>query len=299
MTPKLGLGTAQIGLHYGIANNSGVPPVAEVNKMLSYAAHNEFAYIDTAAVYGTSETILGETIPLSSDFKIITKIHSFPKELRTESEINSWVDQQVESSLSKLHKRSIYGILLHTMSDLKEAHGKVLFQALQNQKSKGRCEKIGVSAYYSDDLLDIAQQYSFDLIQLPCNLCDQRCITSGIFRALKKFGVEIHVRSLFLQGLLLLDPHQLHDYFKPIADTLLEYSHTCDRLQTTPLHVAIQFGKQMKDVDALIVGAETCQQIDEIVSAYKDTIENFPYNAFMITEEKFLNPALWPSIGAR
>ena len=196
---RLALGTVQFGLAYGIANQTGQVRSLEAKGMLQLASSNGIDTLDTAIAYGDSESCLGEVG--IHDFRLVTKLPAFPDKC---ADVGAWVQQQVVASLSRLGVNAVYGLLLHRSEQLLGPNGTALYRALQSVKDSGRVQKVGVSIYAPSQLDVLSPQYHFDLVQAPLNLVDRRFHMTGWLQRLKEKGVEVHTRSAFLQGLLLM-----------------------------------------------------------------------------------------------
>ena len=171
---KLALGTAQFGLNYGIANKHGQTPLHEVKAILQTARNSGIAVLDTAALYGTSEQVLGKAgVEL---FQIVTKLPPIPENIDNVSE---WAQETVKESLRNLKRYSVYAVLLHRPLQLMEKSGPELFDALQSLRAEGWFSKIGLSVYAPSELEQILPYYTVDLVQAPLNVIDQRLISSG------------------------------------------------------------------------------------------------------------------------
>ena len=167
---KLALGTVQFGLKYGVANQTGQVSRSEAKAILQLALANEIDTIDTAIAYGESESCLGEVG--TENFKLITKLPPLPHE---SINVAAWVNQQVNESLSRMRVSALYGLLLHRSDQLLGPNGADLFRSLQALKDKKKVQKVGVSIY-SPDELSALKSYSFDIVQAPFNLLDQRLL---------------------------------------------------------------------------------------------------------------------------
>ena len=166
---KLALGTVQFGLNYGISNNNGLVKKNQAKLILSQAIKSNINTLDTAIVYGESESILGE-IGISN-FHVITKLPAIP---RGNIDIRKWAIDNIYSSIKKLNVRNLYGVLLHKSVDILGEKGKVLNEVLVELKSKGLVEKIGASIYDPKELDDIENaRIELDIIQAPFNVFDR------------------------------------------------------------------------------------------------------------------------------
>ncbi len=293
---KLGIGTVQFGLDYGISNKEGKTPPDEVVRILEIAKENCIRIIDTAALYGSSEEALGEVLPQGHSFDIVTKTPKFSESI-SETDV-LLLEETYHQSLQKLKQSSLYGLLFHNADDLLASKGYLLWDKMMELKSRGLVRKIGVSVYTGAQIDKILEKYAIDLIQIPLNILDQRLLRAGYLEKLKRAGVEIHVRSVFLQGLLLMDPETLPPYFNSVKEHLRKYHLYLREKNLTPLQSALGFVLGIKEVDAVICGVNNYVQLLELCSAAKSSaIENF--DRFALSDEAILNPAQWKMAGER
>ena len=200
---KLALGTVQFGLDYGISNIGGQVSLEEARKVLKLAKEYDIDTLDTASGYGNSEKVLGKIGV--NDFQIVTKTTS----------LQLGVDKVLQSfyqSLTDLNATSVDGLLIHNIDDTKDKQFDTLYKELDKLKQDKLINKIGFSTYTPDQVDFLLDNFDFDLIQVPFNVFDTRLIDGGQLQALKNKQIEIHARSVFLQGLL-LDFKHLNDYF--------------------------------------------------------------------------------------
>lgn len=170
-----------------------------------------------------------------------------------------------------------------------------LYQAMQELKRQGAVEKIGVSVYRVDQITAITSRFPLDLIQLPVNVFDQRLIRSGTLQHLKAKGIEIHARSVFLQGLLLTPPDKLPVYFSPVQARIASYHQTLEKQGLTPAEAALGFLSRQAEIDAVILGIDSLAQLErnaEDVQRRKGLDDFAPY---AIDDPAFVDPRLWPS----
>ena len=275
---KLGIGSAQFGLNYGISNENGKTPLEEVKEILSFASENKIKLIDTAAAYGNSEEILGECMEFINEARVVTKI----------SGQNMLFN--IDSSLRQLKIDKVYGLLLHSFKDLNDA----TYSDMLKIKKIGKAEKIGVSVYNEDEVEFIMKNYDIDIIQLPLNLFDRRLIDNGQLRKLKNKKIEIHIRSAFLQGLVFMNPSDLPSYFSPIKNMLLDF-HKALRVKGISIEAAcLCFLKQFNEIDYIICGVNNLEQFKNIFKAFNTNFEDLNFlKAFRIEQENILNPSLW------
>ena len=206
---KLALGTVQFGLPYGISNQSGKVMREDVKRILALSRASGINTIDTAIAYGDSEACLGAAG--IEGFNIITKLPTIPERV---ADVGYWVRDQVHASLHRLGLQTAYGLLMHQPKQLLGLKGKAVVQALERLKVEGVMQKIGVSIYSPTELDPVFEACQIDLVQAPFNLIDQRLNTTGWLQKLHNAGVEVHTRSTFLQGLLLMPSTMIPEKFQ-------------------------------------------------------------------------------------
>lgn len=290
---KLALGTAQMGLAYGIANSTGKVSEQEISAILHAAASAGMDTLDTAIAYGDSETRLGQAGV--AGWKVVSKLPALP-----EAEISPefWVHHQVEQSCQRLRVSSLYGFLLHCPHQVLESRGSLLLKALLEEKERGRILKIGVSVYHPSDLESIWPVFQPDLVQLPLNVFDQRMITSGWLDRLHCAAVEVHARSVFLQGLLLLPPARLPAWCQTWSQAFSLWHQWTSRLEITPLQAALSFALQQPQLARVVVGIDHISHCRELIEIAKDMltrqIHPAHFEQLAQNDENLINPTLWP-----
>lgn len=259
---RLALGTVQFGLPYGIANQAGQVPEAEVKAMLQLAAANGVDTLDTAIAYGESETRLGEVG--TQGFKLVTKLPAVPDGC---GDINQWVEEQMAASLSRLCVTSVHGLLLHRPGQLLGPQGSKIYQALQGLKISGRVDNIGVSIYAPSELDGVTQLFRLDLVQAPFNLVDRRLLTTGWLQRLKAQGIEVHIRSAFLQGLLLLPQVAIPTRFARWNGLWHRWHQWLAAHDASAVEACLAYPLSMPEIDRVVVGADSAIQLAQIVDA--------------------------------
>lgn len=295
---KLGLGTAQFGLDYGISNHRGQVPRREVDRILACAESAGVDLLDTACLYGDSEAVIGQTLGSRSSFRIVTKTPQF-KTQNVGAAQAAALRAAFDASLQHLTRQSVYGLLVHNADDLLVAGSEALYEAMLLLRETGQVQKIGVSVYDGRQIDAILERYSPDIVQLPINALDQRLVKSGRLSALKARGIEIHARSVLLQGLLLMSAGRLSEYFAPYRDHLQRYFRALEEIGLSPLQGALAFLNTVGEVDVAIVGVTSATELQQVVEARlaPATPRDF-FESFGVTDESLINPARWP-VGAR
>ena len=279
---KLALGTVQFGLDYGITNSTGKVQIREVTSILEYAKEKNINVLDTASGYGNSEEVLGK-IGINH-FQIVTKTTS----------INNGIDKVIESfyqSLKNLNQQKIYGLLIHNTEDVKDEQFDILFQELTGLKQQGLIDKIGFSIYTPEQIDFLLENFDFDLIQVPFNVFDTRLLQGGQLQRLKNKGIEIHARSVFLQGIL-LDFNDLPSYFLTWENQFNVYQEIVKKSGLSKLEYALNFVLNIKELDKILVGVYNVEQLQEIITASQKKIRT-ELMPFSIDDIHLLNPSLW------
>lgn len=287
------LGTVQFGLDYGITNCGGKPSADRVRDMLAYALSQGVTMFDTAVSYGDAEALLGRFVPPESGAAIITKTAPLgAAEAVTDSHI-AHVEARFRESLKVLNRPSVSTVLLHHSLDVLRDGGEKLVEMLQAFKAEGLTERIGISIYTADEIDRILELFTPEVVQVPLNIFDQRLLKSGHLAELKRLGVEVHARSIFLQGLSLSPTDRLPAFLAPVRDTFERFSEAAQA--DGPVSASIRFIRQTEFVDALVVGVTTIDELSQIMDSVNETYTtNFQFDEFAIDDPQFVNPANWP-----
>lgn len=289
---KLALGTVQFGLEYGIANKQGRVSRHEAKDILVHARSSGMDTLDTAIGYGDSEQRLGE-IGIG-DWRVISKLPAVPQDC---CDIAQWVDAEVAGSLQRLGVERLYGLLLHRPQQLLEQGGDELYRALQQAKQAGLVQKIGVSIYDPAKLDALTSRFDLDLVQAPFNLLDRRLIESGWMERLAQRGMELHVRSVFLQGLLLMKPGERPVKFDRWSALWQEYDAWLERTQLTPAQACLRYALSFPGIARVIVGVDSVAQLEEVLHSAEGILPPVPVGMHC-TDTDLLNPGRWAALQA-
>lgn len=287
---QLILGTVQFGLDYGITNSSGEIPDQVVQQMLVFAEEHDIRIFDTAADYGNSQYRLGQLAPIGNSNRYVTKF-SLPTDGSSPTHENVYSDSMKLLQVEKLH-----GVLFHKLEDLRESRLEKTLEILRAGRDAGILSKIGVSIYNRADLeLALEVFPDLDLLQLPANVLDMNLLESDEVHKLKSRGVEIHVRSVFLQGLLLTSPSQLSDFFEPLKPALIKLQNVAAKTGKSVLELVLAKIRHHRYVDAVLVGATTLGELTEITSAWESASEYKDFELPAVPRE-ILDPRVWPKV---
>jgi aryl-alcohol dehydrogenase-like predicted oxidoreductase len=287
MALKIALGTVQFGQTYGISNTRGQVDARSVAAILDFARDAGIDTLDTAVVYGTAEQRLGELGV--EGFRVITKV---PALGAVETLPPRWLADQIEASLERLRLDRVYGLILHRPADLGGPCGPALAQQLKAVKASGLALKTGASIYGPDDLEFIASAIPLDLVQAPTNVFDRRLARSGWLDRLSASGVEVHVRSMFLQGLLLMPADEVPARFDPWRERLARWRAWLVEERLTPVEGCIAHALGLPQVERFVVGCENLEQLREIVQAFGGVARCAP-SSLETDDERLIDPATW------
>lgn len=285
VSQKLVLGTVQLGLPYGINNKAGKPGMAEAHTILSKAASAGIAYLDSAEAYGDAHAVIGSYLKncKGPSFEIISKFVGDEIPLK----------QKVENTLSQLGKNSLYALMYHRFSDY--TSGKYANELLDLRNS-GKIDKIGVSLYSERELELTISDPGITVLQVPFNLFDASPLKARLLTEARGHGKEIHVRSVFLQGLLFRDPEELTGNLQALKEPLRLVHNYLKHSGVGIREACLNYALHQPYVDYVVIGVETKKQLEENLNAVK---EQFPLELLeqgmpiKIEDRELLNPSNW------
>jgi aryl-alcohol dehydrogenase-like predicted oxidoreductase len=287
---QIALGTANFGLQYGVKNQRQLS-LKEVKQILDACSASGVATFDTAIGYGESQRVLGSAGCHGLD--CITKLPGLPAQV---GDIAEWVHSQVAQARLDLRQESLYGLLLHRPGDLLGPHGPELAKAMHLAQEEFNIQKLGISVYEPQELLDCWKVLQYDLVQLPCNVFDQRFTTGPAVAHLRSRNIEVHARSVFLQGLLLMPDISRPAYFNPWAHVFEAWHTLVETSKKTPLEVCLAFANQQRFVDKWVIGVDSEDQLLGILSASdlgEFVIPDTAWAPFKDLPLALISPAQW------
>jgi aryl-alcohol dehydrogenase-like predicted oxidoreductase len=291
---RLGLGTVQFGLDYGVSNRGGRPPEREAAAILARAAVAGVGYIDTAPAYGDAETLIGRYLPPGHGLQIITKAPAL-RDASIDARHGRHVLDSLAASLDRLKVNAVHGYLVHQSDDLARPGWQHLVDAMHEARARGWTSRIGASVYNSDQLELVESRFQPQLVQLPLNVLDRRPIVSGMLARLKAAGVEIHARSVFLQGLLLMEPDELPEFFAPVRPIFAGLREKWQQRGLTPLAGCLACVLRQPEIDAVIVGVNHMREFSQIEAAVASlTNGDVDIGVGQSMDAAFLDPSRWP-----
>jgi len=293
-SPTLGLGTVQLGLDYGVTNREGLPDAGAARRIVETALAAGIVTFDTAHRYGESEHRLGEFLPERPEIRIITKTPTFDEIPRQDQAAALRVAFQ--ASLAALRRRHVYALLAHSGDDLLTPSGPALYREMRRLRDDGVVRKIGASVYDADELDTLLDRYPLDLVQIPVSVLDQRFVQSGTIRKLAAAGVEIHARSIFLQGIVLSDPSRLPDFFTAeLRGKLGSFHQRMNQARASALQGALQFVRGIGELDCIVIGATSSAELQQIVEAFAQPAAiAADFQEFACDSRMMIMPKEWP-----
>jgi aryl-alcohol dehydrogenase-like predicted oxidoreductase len=282
---ELALGTVQFGLPYGIAGTGQAVSEDEVRSILACAWERGVRVLDTAAAYGDIEQRLTH-LCAGRSFKIISKIPAIPSDLEPAAAA-SWGRAQAEQSRKRLGE-SLVGLMFHRAEDLLGPCGLQVWNAVMEWADAAEVQ-LGASCYEAMTCLSLQRQFHFSLAQLPGNALDQRVATDIPDRLP---DLTIYLRSVFLQGLLVMPPSVAQQRL-PAASAVLQRWYAWHVGQgLSPLRAALALGKSFKAVSAILVGVDSLHQFSDIADAW-DAVDPRPAPQLAVATAEIIDPRHW------
>ena len=290
---RLVLGTVQFGLAYGATNTGGQVSETEAANILSAAEDAGIGTLDTAPAYGGSEAVLGR-LGAGRNFAVITKTAALPSRCNA-AEAARRLDEGLTRSLKSLRLSTVDGLLLHQSNLLGTPLAATIIEFLHAARADGRARRIGVSVYEGAAIDHALALFTPDIVQLPYNLLDQRMARFGHLVKLKARGVEVHARSLFLQGALLADPDKLPPPVAHAPAAFAAIAATARQHGLSRIALALAVGFANLQIDRLVLGVTARSELDEILAAVRSLPAALPdLTALAIDDATILDPSRWP-----
>jgi len=282
---RIVLGGAQLGLPYGILNGGETLSREAVARILDTAVSHGIDSIDTAIAYGQSETVIGETA--QNRFKIISKLPPIPSDI---ANVSQWVRTQIDASLSRLNCSSLEALLLHHPQDLIGPHGSELYAAISSLLSEKIIERFGVSIYAPNELDGIIGKFNIDVVQAPLNVFDRRIV--GLTDQLAALNIEVHVRSVFLQGVLIANPKDRPQRFQPWSEHFARFDEWVHSTGMSAMACCLGFALQQPGVTKLVIGTTSKESLTEIMTSIPNIHLEVPAD-LQSSIEQLIDPRVW------
>lgn len=283
---KVAIGTAQFGMPYGLTNESGKVAPLEVSNILQVAKQSGLSLIDTAVDYGSAHGVLGEVGV--EGFHIVTKIGEIKANSQT---LTKTIERIILEAIEKLKVETLYGVLFHRTETLIGSNGKKFLDVLTSMQRHGIVEKLGVSIYDPNELSSVFKIFDPEIIQTPLSVVDQRFINSTWSRVAESQKIEVHARSVYLQGALIQEVSKLPKYFEPWAYKIEEFQKMATVNGLTYAQAALAFALRQDIVSNVIVGVLSSSQLNEVLD--EKTYPEFEFAQLAVSDPRLLNPSLW------
>ena len=287
---RLCLGTVQFGMHYGINNAIGRKPYhEECFLILKKAIEMGITSFDTAASYGNAESILGEFGIGNYGVNVISKFVAKPDFSDEDVKI------EINKSLRHIGMSSIYGYMLHCPSDVDRMD---LIYGLKEAKHEGIIQHIGVSVYTPEEAIHVIENDFIDILQIPYNIFDRRWDKLDIFSIARKKNIKIYARSVFLQGLLLMEAKRLPGKLSQLKSPLNLFQNICKKYGYAPYEAALLYAVSNTRIHKIVFGVDTVEQLVRNISVlgkFKDFGECYSVlrRNFWDIPARFIMPNLW------
>jgi len=283
---KIAIGTVNFGLKYGIKSNKKIG-FSVIKKIITKAKKNHIKFIDTSQVYKSAEKILGKFDLIN--FKIITKVKFYEKKIIDPKKI---VYQKIDKSLKDLNIKKLDTVLFHNYKDCLRPESKDIYNCLKKIKNEGKIDKIGISINSPEEFFKVNKYFRFDVVQSPLNIFDRRLITSGLKKKLDKNKTQVMIRSIYLQGLLLMDEDQRPSFFtnKKLWNSWHKW---LKKNNFNKKDIAVNFVlKHIKKKDILLTGLDNQTQLNEFLNTKIQKKFDIPNNLYT-TNSKIIEPSNW------
>jgi aryl-alcohol dehydrogenase-like predicted oxidoreductase len=290
---QVALGTAQFGLDYGITNRAGRIDADEAQRMLATAWEGGLRLLDTAPAYGDSEPALGRAFAAAPGqrWRVVTKTLPL-RTPRIEPAQVAAVDAAFRGSLANLGAEAVDTLLVHHADDLLVAGGEDLYRWLRAQQEQGRAARIGASIYDGAQASRLLERFRLDAVQLPASIADQRLVADGTVQRLHAAGIEIHVRSLYLQGLLLAEPAFVATRFPAQAAWAQRLHDECRSRGLDAVQACLSFFRAQPAFSVAVLGAASEAQVAALLAAWHASAP-MDWSGWAVDNPSFTDPRQW------
>ncbi|MES2003035.1 MAG: aldo/keto reductase [Bacteroidota bacterium] len=290
-TEKLILGTVQLGLPYGINNKTGKPSESGAFDILDFAYKNQVSYLDTAEGYGDSQKIIGDFHRASVNrfFKVTTKIG------KAQFSSENGIRQHIADTIKILGVSSLEGYLFHSFDAYETFEYWDVLHSLVNER---QIRNIGVSVYTNEQAEKAAGDERISLVQLPFNILDNFAQRGSVLALLKNKMKEVHVRSVFLQGLFFMKENMVPSNLLRLVPYLEQIRAIIDKTDLTINELALSYALQQPLIDKVLIGVDDLEQLKNNIRI-ADSVNNFDpalldqVNKIKVHEIDLLNPSNW------
>ena len=283
---KLGLAAAQFGLDGMSASPRARTPETEARDILTIAARAHLSVLDVSGNYGRAEQVLGDLIPRPVPFRVTLSAARADRG-------PDFVEAEARASLRRLGLERADAIIVPSPSELFGPHGAAVWDRLARLRDEGLFAKIGVAAHASDDPVGVARRFKPDILQAPASLLDQRLLADGSLQRIAGMGIEVQLRSIFLNGLLFLPPDRVPAQLKGASGRLSKVRRMIAEGRSDPLQAALGFALSRVEASAVLVGVTSAAELSAVVAAASSPPPDLDWDDMAIDDPVALDPRRW------
>lgn len=294
---QLCLGTVQFGMDYGIRNQKQ-PTLEESIEMLDCATQNGIDNIDTANAYGTAEDVVGaflkrKTIAREKLF-IVSKFRPNLLDDHKEEAYYEIMKKNLENTLQRLGVDYLDAYLLHSA---RYVYNEAILDTLARMKIEGYVRNVGVSVYEVDEAIKCIESEKTNFMQLPYSIFDQRMRNGNVFEMAKNSNTQIHARSAFIQGLILMTEEEVPEYLAKAKPIIRKIDEICKKHHLSRIELAMGFVKKQSEISHLVFGIDNIAQLKENIQVFQKDISDDLIDSIAIEfrdiEADIVMPSLW------
>jgi aryl-alcohol dehydrogenase-like predicted oxidoreductase len=282
---KLGFGAAQFPLEAG-APPRGRSPEAEVGEILGLAARSGLCAFDSAHNAPHAETVIGERLPHPCPFRVMIKAGRADRGA-------DQLEDAARATLRRMGLRQADAIIVQVASDLFSPTGAESWNRLRQLRDEGLFKAIGVSVFASDNPVALAKRFQPDIVQAPASLLDQRLLVDGSLATIAEMGIEVQLRSIFLQGLLFLPPDRVPGPIKGAASSLSRVRRMIAEGRSDPLQAALGFALARQEASSVLVGVTSAAELQAIIAAASRPPPELDWDEMAMSDPAVLDPHSW------
>ncbi|WP_426010445.1 bifunctional regulator KidO [Caulobacter sp. DWR2-3-1b2] len=283
---KLGLAAAQFGLDGMSASPRARSPETEARDILGIAARAQLSVLDVSGNHGRAESVLGDLIPRPVPFRV-----TIPAARADRGP--DFVEAEARACLRRLAIERADAIIVSSPSELFGVHGAAVWDRLARLRDEGLFAKIGVAAHASDDPVGVARRFKPDILQAPASLLDQRLLADGSLARIAGLGIEVQLRSIFLNGLLFLPPDRVPAQLKGASGRLSRVRRMIAEGRSDPLQAALGFALSRPEASAVLVGVTSAAELSAVVAAASSPPPDLDWDDMAIDDPVALDPRRW------
>ena len=288
---KIMIGTAQFGTEYGVSNKKKISK-DQIKKIFYLLEKKKIHKFDTAENYGDAEIKNGKK-KKKKKFVLSTKISSLKKVKQKDLEMQ--INYKVEKMCERLNTNKINYLLLHDFKDIqrKDNKSKKIITILRKIKKSGKILNFGVSVYTCKDVEKIIKNHRIDFVQIPFNLFDQSLLKKNFYKKLQNKKIDIHIRSIFLQGLVFIDYKKEKN--KKLLKITKKLNFFVDKKKNEKINLLINFIKNYNFYNKIIIGVNSLSQLKEIIKIFEqnDNHNNTQFSKYKRSDKSLIDPRNW------